>query len=198
VTNGTRASILVAVALSGFSTASAADYVVKSPSGGLTLSVTPDGRGAVTYSVRSGRVLVLERGALGLVTSQGDFTSGLRLVRQARAVIDETYKLPVGKRSTYVNRANELTLTFAKDGREVNLILRAYDDGLAFRYVLPEVATSRSPARGRRSLSPHATSRIGASRIRTTTGTRASSGRSRPSASRCPCWPSSRTRGISC
>jgi hypothetical protein len=58
----------------------------------------------------------VEGGALGLVTSQGDFTNGLRFVRQARAVLDETYKLPVGKRSTYLSRANELTLTFSKDG----------------------------------------------------------------------------------
>src|SRR4029450_9727056 len=90
-----------------------------------------------TYSVRSGRVPVLNGGALGIVTSRGDFTNGLRVVRQGRAVIDETYTLPVGKRSIYVNRANELTLTFAKDGHEASVVLRAYDDGIAFRYVLP-------------------------------------------------------------
>jgi alpha-glucosidase len=78
----------------------------------------------------------VEGGALGIVTRQGDFTNGLRFVRQARAVIDETYTLPVGKRSTYLGRANELTLTFSKDGHEVGVILRAYDDGIAFRYVL--------------------------------------------------------------
>ncbi len=130
----TGASILLAASLIG--SADAADYVVKSPSGGLILTAAPDRRGALTYSVRSGRVAVLEGGALGLVTSQGDFTSGLRFVRQKPALIDETYKLPVGKRSTYVNRANELTLTFAKGGHELGLVLRAYDDGIAFRYVI--------------------------------------------------------------
>ena len=126
--------LLVATHLS---TASAAEYALRSPSGALTLTAGPDRRGALRYSVRSGRVPIVEGGALGLVTTQGDFTTGLRFVRQQPAVIDETYRLPVGKRSTYVNRANELTLTFAKDGHEVGVVLRAYDDGIAFRYVLP-------------------------------------------------------------
>jgi alpha-glucosidase len=137
VNRATSASIVLVASLFGLSTASAADYVVKSPRGGLTFIVTPDRRGALKYWVRSGGVPVLEGGALGLVTSQGDFTNGLKFVRQARAVVDETYRLPVGKRSTYVNRANELTLTFAKDGHEVGVVLRAYDDGIALRYVLP-------------------------------------------------------------
>jgi alpha-glucosidase len=137
VKSALSASILLAASLFGLSAAHAADYVVKSPSGALTFIVTPDRRGALTYWVRSGGVPVLEGGALGLVTSQGDFTNGLRFVRQAKAAINETYKLPVGKRSTYVNRANELTLTFSKGGQDVGVVLRAYDDGIAFRYVLP-------------------------------------------------------------
>jgi glycosyl hydrolase family 97 len=133
----TSASILLTVSCLAVAPASAADYVVKSPSGALTLTVTHDKRGALAYSVRSGAVRIVENGALGLTTGRGDFTTGLAFVRESRAVVDETYTLPVGKRSTYVNRARELTLSLRKAGQEMEVVLRAYDDGVAFRYVLP-------------------------------------------------------------
>ena len=70
-------------------------------------------------------------------TNRGELGAGLRFVRQRRGEVNETYTLPVGKRSTYVNRANELELTFTNGTQELHLVLRAYDDGIAFRYVLP-------------------------------------------------------------
>jgi alpha-glucosidase len=82
-------------------------------------------------------VAVVTRGALGLVTGRLDLASGLRFAHQSLRSIDETYRLPVGKRSTYVNRANELEVMFTKDGQDFGVVLRAYDDGVAFRYVLP-------------------------------------------------------------
>ena len=43
--------------------------------------------------------------------------------------------MPVGKRSECFNRANELVLDFANEtGGTISLILRAYDDGVAYRY----------------------------------------------------------------
>ena len=116
--------------------AQAATYTVKSPGGNLSLTVSHDGQG-LSYSVQSLRTPLVTKGALGLTTSRGDFTSGLRFVRQASTVVNETYALPVGKRSSYVNHANELTLTFTKGGQELGVVFRAYDEGFAFRYLLP-------------------------------------------------------------
>jgi alpha-glucosidase len=113
-----------------------ATYTVKSPGGNLTLTVSHDGEG-LSYSVTSARTPVVTKGALGMTTSRGDFTKGLRFVRQAPGVVNETYTLPTGKRSTYVSHANELTLAFTKGGQEMGVALRAYDEGFAFRYLLP-------------------------------------------------------------
>jgi hypothetical protein len=84
----TAASILLTVSYLAIAPASAADYVVKSPSGALTLTVTHDKRGALHYSVRSGPVRIVENGTLGITTSRGDFTTGLRFVRLSRSVVD--------------------------------------------------------------------------------------------------------------
>jgi alpha-glucosidase len=128
--------VLVVVSFAAAAPARGAEYTVTSPSGALSLTAAID-RGRLTYTVRNGRLPVVEKGALGISTSRADLTAGLRFVRQVPRVINESYRLPVGKRSTYVNHANELELGFSKDGQELSLILRAYDDGVAFRYVLP-------------------------------------------------------------
>jgi hypothetical protein len=52
--------------------------------------------------------------------------------------LDETYEMLSGKQRQYHNLANELTLTFANpQNDELTIQFRAFDDGLAFRYVLP-------------------------------------------------------------
>jgi alpha-glucosidase len=122
------------VALTG--TARAASYTVKSPDGHVTFTVTLD-KGALHYQVKSGAAVLLDRGELGIATSVADFTKGLTLAHQARKTVDESYQLPTGKRSTYRNHASELELTLRKGKQQLGLVLRAYDEGIAFRYTLP-------------------------------------------------------------
>ncbi len=115
----------------------AAQWVVSSPKGGISAAVKFDeAAGTVSFGVTSGGAAVIEESPIGIVTDRGDFTRAMALTGEARQVIDETYTLPVGKRSTYVNRANELVLRLAKDGQEVRFRFRAYDDGVAFGYAL--------------------------------------------------------------
>ena len=115
-----------------------ATFSVSSPGAGLSATITFDeAAGAVSYSVTSGGTVVIGTSPLGLTTSLADFTTGIAFVGSSTATVDETYTLPVGKRSTYVNRANELQLRFSKSSRELQIHFRAYDDGIAFRYHLP-------------------------------------------------------------
>ena len=129
------ASLLVVLLVASASNARA-QYVVKSPDGTVGIAVRHD-RDGLTFTVTSGKSVLVDRGALGITTSRGDLASALRFVRQSRAVVNETYRLPVGKRSTYVNHAHELDLAFRKGEQELHVVLRAYDDGIAFRYVVP-------------------------------------------------------------
>jgi alpha-glucosidase len=111
-------------------------FTVSSPDGNVVATLTHNG-GALSYAVQSRGVAVIGSSNLGINTDRGDFTSGISLAGNSEAAVNETYTLPAGKRSTYVNRANERTLRCAKGSQEMHLIFRAYDDGIAFRYVLP-------------------------------------------------------------
>ncbi|WP_375417349.1 glycoside hydrolase family 97 protein [uncultured Hymenobacter sp.] len=111
-----------------------------SPDGHLvcTLTLTP---AAPTYRVEfEGQPVVLPS-ALGL-TFKGapPLGAGLRLLGTERRKIDEFYRLPVGKASRVHNRCQEVVLRLQEGGREgrrLDVRVRAFDDGLAFRYEFP-------------------------------------------------------------
>ncbi len=77
---------------------------------------------------------------LGLERDDQDFSGELRYLSKSRpTLIREQYAALHGKRSRCANTANEIVVTFenARKSR-MNLVLRAYNDGLAFRYEFPE------------------------------------------------------------
>ncbi|HOX03778.1 MAG TPA: glycoside hydrolase family 97 N-terminal domain-containing protein [Candidatus Paceibacterota bacterium] len=113
------------------------EWTVLSPSRAIRATVMLDeDSGTVSYRVESRGLTVIEPSPLGIATSQGDFTRGMTFASRAAEEVRETYSLPVGKRSTYFNCANELALTFRKDPGAMRIRFRCYDDGIAFRYDL--------------------------------------------------------------
>lgn len=114
-----------------------ATHNVASPDGTTQIKVLFDeADGTLSYRVASRDVPIVDKSPLGLTTDLADFTAGLVYVGSDNTKIDETYTLPQGKVSTYRNRANQLTLHFTKSGRSFDVIFRAYDDGVAFRYAI--------------------------------------------------------------
>ena len=120
----------------------ATSYSVASPGGAITLTVAHDaGSGTLSYSVARNGVTEIESSPLGLVTSVADFSSGLAFVSRVDKAIDQRYALPGHKKATYANRANEMTLHFKAGGQKFDLVARASDDGIAYRYVVPGTGT---------------------------------------------------------
>ena len=81
---------------------------------------------------------------LGLVRNDQAFTNHLHLTNIGKPTpIDEHYTAIHGKRSHCTNKANEITVTFENENHaKLELIIRAYDDGLAFRYRFPDAGDS--------------------------------------------------------
>jgi len=119
---------------------SKSDFSISSPDGQITAKMTFDKKTVVlNYTVQSREHEIITASQVGLSTSIGDFTGGMKLKKYAQKTIDETYTLPQGKVSTYRNNANELTVVLKKEGKEVDVIFRVYNDGIAFRYEIPGV-----------------------------------------------------------
>lgn len=122
--------------------ASAAEpLTVVAPGGRLHVAVRLDDRGRPGFEVaRAGRRVVA--GTLGLdLAGSGPLAAGFRVVGSARASVDATYAIPVGKASSARDRHEELIVRLeeaAPPHRRLDLAFRAFDDGVAFRYRIPE------------------------------------------------------------
>ncbi len=113
-------------------------YTVSSPDGAVSAVVTHDTvTGTLVYRVTRGGAAVVDTSTLGLNTSIGDFNNGLTFVARSDSAINESYSLPGRKKATYANQANQMILRFSKGGQELQLLVRAYNDGFAYRYSIP-------------------------------------------------------------
>ncbi len=107
---------------------------VISPDNGTKMTVKLSGDGKLTYTVEQDGVMILENSEMGINTSVGDFTKGLSFRSEENKTINEKYSMLSGKRKTYTNYCKEKTLHFSKNGVNFDVVVRAYNDGIAFRY----------------------------------------------------------------
>ena len=109
--------------------------------------VSPDGTLRVAVEVEKGLTWSLARKGVDLVLPSRlglDFIDpkpwgGFRLKKASRRSFDATWTTRLYKKETVRDHANELTLDLEDAaGRLLSLVFRAYDEGVAFRYVVPE------------------------------------------------------------
>jgi len=83
---------------------------------------------------------------LGLkLQDQDPLGPGMRPVNTEQGSGDQTYTIPVGKTSTVRDHYNSVRADFEDaQGRKLTVEARAYDDGVAFRYILPEQAAIKN------------------------------------------------------
>ncbi len=123
-------------------------WTVTSPDGRVQIKVgltDAAGKTRLGYEVTHDKQEVVSTSPLGISRKDQAFVDGLRLVEAKRAkTVDETYTMLSGKRKTCHNLANERTLVLENpNGAKVELVVRAYNDGTAFRYRFPEQTQDR-------------------------------------------------------
>jgi len=113
---------------------------VKSPDGAIELSFTAD-NGQLAYSVAFHGKPAITRSTLALdIQDQPLLGSSMRIVDAAPGAIDETYTMPHGKSNPVRNVCRTLTVSLEETrgpNRKLSIEARAFDDGVAFRYVIP-------------------------------------------------------------
>ena len=118
---------------------SAKDVALSSPDGNLTVTVGVDA-GRACYQVSRAGQVVVNRSALGFVLKDGDFKDNFKMGKVTRRSFDETWSQPWGEDAEVRNHFNEMTVRLQEKGgakRYLDVVFRAYDDGVAFRYEFP-------------------------------------------------------------
>ncbi len=111
---------------------------------------SPDGKNTIQfelvegvpfYSVQHGEKQVINPSKMGFVFSKGSFNSGLKIIEANVTSFDETWEQVWGEKRMIRNNYNELVVTLQETkgaGRKLEIQFRAFDDGVAFRYLFPE------------------------------------------------------------
>ncbi|KKS83526.1 MAG: hypothetical protein UV59_C0037G0015 [Candidatus Gottesmanbacteria bacterium GW2011_GWA1_43_11] len=110
---------------------------INSPDNSIQVSLTQNTSGELNFTATKNGATVIETSNLGISSPNAaqTFTQNLTVVNSTTLVINEIYTLPIGKRSTYTNQANQLTLTVGNSsGNTLDVMFRAYNDGIAYRY----------------------------------------------------------------
>ena len=116
------------IAASAF--AASKDYGLKSPDGRLEVNVNVGNE--ITYTLRHDGTLLLDTSVIRMNLDNGE-SFGCNDVVRKRTVktIDEDITTVLYKKDLVENHCNEMSLKF----KEFSLIVRAYDDGMAYRFV---------------------------------------------------------------
>jgi alpha-glucosidase len=117
---------------------------------------SPNGRNEVTVGINEGRLYYAVRrdGRSILLQSQLGFElqgapplrDGLRVVGSAERTFDTTWTQPWGEVARVRDHHRELRVSVAETGapgRQLVVVFRVFDDGVGFRYELPEQASLR-------------------------------------------------------
>lgn len=130
---------------------------LSSPDGRLQMHFGLDKKGTPTYELRVDNRIAVLPSKLGF-TFRGekipntysfeskskhyrtpvDMNTGFRFVSSSTDCFDETWTTVWGEESHIRNHYNELAVTLEKNGIQMIVRFRLYDDGLGFRYEFPE------------------------------------------------------------
>lgn len=159
--------LLLGLACAPAASAAPKSYTLSSPDGELQGSVTVGSD--LRISLEADGRTVLAPSPVSMTLAGGE-TLGHdpRVVRIRKHSADETIESPFYTKARVSDRYNELTISFRGD---YSLVLRLYDDGMAYRSVTQKKERSSSNASRRTSPSPkitrpaHPTSTASSSRI---------------------------------
>lgn len=117
-------------------------YSVKSPNSRLQVDLNNSAQG-LSYSVSLDGTAIISESALGLIVNNRPVGNNeMEFLSKENATVNSTFPL-FGRTKDVVDHYNTATVKFAaKDERKLNLnlVVRAYNDGVAIRYQLPNQA----------------------------------------------------------
>jgi alpha-glucosidase len=132
--------LLAAFFVSGQPSSAATPLSLASPDGRLAVTVSLSDGGQPGYSVAFRGREMIARSSLGLGFERyRQLSSGMAVLDSIRRSGEDRYSL-IGKASSVRDKYNELTIRYAEtagEKRRLDIVFRAYDDGIAFRYRVP-------------------------------------------------------------
>lgn len=115
---------------------------IASPDGKVVAKLWKDDSNRYFYSASINGECVIYASALGMVTKEADFSTGVNYKEGKLEKITDDYQLLNGKHDGQISDVcNQFTFDLEKDGKNLTVNIRVYDDGVAYNYKMNEGAT---------------------------------------------------------
>jgi hypothetical protein len=131
------------VSAANVSTGKTLSWKIASPDSSINCRIQLEESGQLSYQVFSKKdgalTEIIESSPLGIIRKDQSFEMLKFISVQKVLEIKEDYFLKSGKQLKNTNQCKELTLNFQNAmGSKIDIVFRAYNDGLAFKYVFPD------------------------------------------------------------
>lgn len=113
-----------------------------SPDGSKTikLSISPDGpeNSIAGFAIWYGKQQIILPSDIQLYAQEIDFSGSFSIKKLEKSSIEQEWTTSFGERSTIPDNYNQLIIQLESPMAQINLICRAYNEGIAFAYEIPE------------------------------------------------------------
>lgn len=110
------------------------EWQVISPDNSLRADLVLDNSGSLYYKITDGDTVVVTYSALGFELAEDNLNQMLTYVSENKKSVTGTYENISGRNAIVAYAYRELTLTLSGTSYYLDVTVRAYDDGYAFRY----------------------------------------------------------------
>ncbi len=120
------------------------NIILKSPDGNIAYHFQMV-KGKATFQVSLKGKSIVERSQIGFEFADGTFSENLKMGRPLYRDTTEDYELLVGKARFVKESYNEVSIPLLQlvfPHRQVNIVVRVFNDGVAFRYEFPAQGSS--------------------------------------------------------
>lgn len=142
----TKLLLFILLGINSFCSLSGKNYDLKSPDKKLVMHIQQQENGELAYTFTAHRTLLIEESPLGFKSASEEAipASGWKIENVSNRQVREVWKPLWGKRAVVSDHFNELTIKLVRPSEtplRMELVVRAYNDGIAFRYRIPSENT---------------------------------------------------------
>ena len=123
------------------------EVIITSPNNINTVSILID-EGKLLYQINHEKKLIVLPSRLGFIFKDGlSFSDGFKIKDVQFSQVDETWQQPWGSVKTIRNHYQEAIISLSSSSdpeNQMDLIVRAYDDGIAFRYFVRDLRDTKA------------------------------------------------------
>ena len=115
--------------------------VVRSPNGANTIEInttSKSNKNTLTFSISRDNKIVISPSEIEIISKEIDFSTPFTIINAEERTVENEWTTKFGERNLIPDNYNQLIVYLESTSAKLNLICRAYNEGIAFAYEIPQ------------------------------------------------------------